>query len=146
LQSVYNYQRVIIDAFTEVINRVSKVENFGKGIEIKKQQVESLKVSVAVASNLFQFARVNFRLDARRFKSFRARNRRPDPRKTLVGESGSDGVWGIGRSRTQVNTHAWRRNHLPGGKLAGIIADRRFDPRLSNHPILISATGEHRSE
>src|SRR5262249_9641295 len=39
LQSVYNYQRVIINAFTEVINRVAKVENFGKSIEIKKQQV-----------------------------------------------------------------------------------------------------------
>jgi outer membrane protein TolC len=28
LQSVYNYQRAILNAFTEVINRVSMVENY----------------------------------------------------------------------------------------------------------------------
>ena len=46
LQAVYNYQRVILNAFTEVINRVSKVENYSKSIEIKKQQVEALEASV----------------------------------------------------------------------------------------------------
>ena len=39
LQTVYNYQRVIINAVTEVINRLSKVENYRRSIEIKKQQV-----------------------------------------------------------------------------------------------------------
>ena len=39
LESVYNYQRVILNAFTEVVNRVSMVENYGKSIEIKKQQL-----------------------------------------------------------------------------------------------------------
>ncbi len=48
LQSVYNYQRVILNAFTEVINRVSMVENYSKSIEIKKQQLESLEASVDV--------------------------------------------------------------------------------------------------
>ena len=42
LQTVYNYQRVILNAFTEVTNRLSKVENYRKSIEIKKQQLESL--------------------------------------------------------------------------------------------------------
>ena len=46
LQAVYNYQRVVINAFTEVINRVSKVENYGKSIEIKKQQVQALEAAV----------------------------------------------------------------------------------------------------
>ncbi len=39
LQAVYNYQRVVLNAFTEVINRVSKVQNYSKSIEIKKQQL-----------------------------------------------------------------------------------------------------------
>ena len=54
LQTVYNYQRVILNAVTEVINRLSKVENYRKSIEIKKQQLESLEASVVAASSLFQ--------------------------------------------------------------------------------------------
>ena len=60
LQSVYNYQRVILNAFTEVVNRVSKVQNYSKSIEIKKQQLESLEAAVDVASKLFQPARVEY--------------------------------------------------------------------------------------
>jgi len=60
LQSVYNYQRVILNAFTEVINRLSKVENYRKSLEIKKQQLESLEASVEAASRLFQSARAEY--------------------------------------------------------------------------------------
>ena len=60
LESVYNYQRVILNAFTEVVNRVSMVENYGKSIEIKKQQLASLEASVESASKLFQNARVEY--------------------------------------------------------------------------------------
>jgi len=35
LQSVYNYQRVIPNAFTEVVTRVNMAENYRKSIEIK---------------------------------------------------------------------------------------------------------------
>jgi multidrug efflux system outer membrane protein len=52
LQSLYNYQRVILNAFTEVVNRVSKVQNYSKSIEIKKEQVKSLVASVDLASKL----------------------------------------------------------------------------------------------
>jgi outer membrane protein, multidrug efflux system len=60
LQSVYNYQRAILNAFTEVINRVSKAENYRQSIEIKKQQLESLQASVDIASKLFQNARAEY--------------------------------------------------------------------------------------
>ena len=60
LQTIYNYQRVILNAFTEVINRVSMVEKYSKSIEIKKQQLASLEASVDVASNLFQNARTEY--------------------------------------------------------------------------------------
>jgi outer membrane protein TolC len=60
LESVYNYQRAILTAFTEVVNRVSRVENYSKSIEIKKQQLESLEASVDAASKLFQSARVEY--------------------------------------------------------------------------------------
>lgn len=60
LQAIYNYQRVVLNAFTEVINRVNMVENYSKSIEIKKQQLESLESSVQVAGNLFQNARTEY--------------------------------------------------------------------------------------
>jgi outer membrane protein TolC len=60
LQAVYNYQRVTLNAFTEVVNRVSMVENYRKSIEIKKQQLESLEASVDSATKLFQGARVEY--------------------------------------------------------------------------------------
>jgi len=60
LQRVYDYQRVVLNAFTEVINRLAKVENYGRSIEIKKQQLEALEASVASATLLFQNARVEY--------------------------------------------------------------------------------------
>jgi len=60
LQSVYNYQRVILNAYTEVTNRLSKVENYGKSIEIKQLQLQALEESVDVASRLFQSARADY--------------------------------------------------------------------------------------
>ncbi len=60
LESIYNYQRVVLNAFTEVINRVSMVENYTKSINIKQQQLKSLEESVASASDLFQNARAEY--------------------------------------------------------------------------------------
>jgi multidrug efflux system outer membrane protein len=57
LESVYNYQRVVLNAFTEVVNRMYMVENYSKSIAIKKQQVQSLEAAVEAASKLFQAAR-----------------------------------------------------------------------------------------
>ncbi len=60
LESVYNYQRVILDAFTEVVNRLSKVEKYRQSIEIKKQQLQSLEAAVKTANQLFQNARIEY--------------------------------------------------------------------------------------
>jgi NodT family efflux transporter outer membrane factor (OMF) lipoprotein len=57
LQSVYDYQRVVLNAFTEVVNRVSRVENYRRSIEIKKQQLDSLQAAVEFANKLFLAAR-----------------------------------------------------------------------------------------
>ncbi len=60
LQAVYDYQQTILMAFTEVINRVSKAENYAQSIEIKKQQLAALDSSVENATNLFQNARAEY--------------------------------------------------------------------------------------
>lgn len=60
LQAVYNYQRTVLNAFTEVMNYMSKVEKYGQSIEIKKQQLVSLEASVDQATKLFQSARAEY--------------------------------------------------------------------------------------
>ncbi len=60
LQSIYNYQRVVLNAFTEVVNRVSAEDNYRKSIEIKKQQLQALEASVDAATQLFQNARAEY--------------------------------------------------------------------------------------
>ena len=60
LKAVYNYQRTVLNAFTEVINRMAKVDNYGRSLEIKRQQLESLEASVDVATKLFQNARAEY--------------------------------------------------------------------------------------
>ncbi|CAN5408111.1 N/A [soil metagenome] len=60
LQSIYEYQRVILTAFTEVINMMAAVENYRQSIEIKKQQLASLEASVDTATKLFQNARAEY--------------------------------------------------------------------------------------
>lgn len=60
LQAVYNYQQVVLNAFTEVVNRMSKVNNYGQSIAIKRQQLQALEASVENATKLFQNARVDY--------------------------------------------------------------------------------------
>lgn len=60
LQSIYNYQRIVLNAYTEVVNSMSMAENYRKSIEIKKQQLESLEASVDTATQLFQNARAEY--------------------------------------------------------------------------------------
>ncbi len=60
LQAVYDYQRTVLNAYTEVVNQLSKVDNYAKSIEIKKRQLESLEASVDSATKLFQNARAEY--------------------------------------------------------------------------------------
>jgi NodT family efflux transporter outer membrane factor (OMF) lipoprotein len=60
LQALYDYQRTILNAFTEVINRVSRVQNYSQSLTLKRQQLTSLESAVDVAGKLFQNARVEY--------------------------------------------------------------------------------------
>jgi NodT family efflux transporter outer membrane factor (OMF) lipoprotein len=63
LESVYNYQRVILEAFAELINRLSAVENYSRSIEIRRQQLQALEAAVTAATKLFQLPREKTRVD-----------------------------------------------------------------------------------
>ena len=60
LQRLYDYQRTVLNAFTEVINRIAKVQNYSDAIELKKQQLASLESSVENATFLFKNARAEY--------------------------------------------------------------------------------------
>lgn len=57
LQAVYDYQRTVLNAFTEVINYITAVQNYGQSIVVKQEQLRALEKSVQVANDLFQSAR-----------------------------------------------------------------------------------------
>jgi multidrug efflux system outer membrane protein len=60
LEAVYNYQRVILNAFTEVVNRMTMAENSRKSIELRKQQLKALELSIDLARPLFQTVRMPY--------------------------------------------------------------------------------------
>jgi NodT family efflux transporter outer membrane factor (OMF) lipoprotein len=60
LQALYDYQRTILTAHIEVVNFMTKVDNFRQSIEVKRQQVAALEASVDSATKLFQNARAEY--------------------------------------------------------------------------------------
>ena len=60
LQAIYNYQQTVLEAHIEVVNHMTKVENFRRSIELKTKQLDALEKSVEVASRLFQNARAEY--------------------------------------------------------------------------------------
>lgn len=60
LQEVYNYERTILNAYVDVVNQLSRVQNFAKSYETKKQQVDILVQSVDISNNLFRSARADY--------------------------------------------------------------------------------------
>ncbi len=60
LQAVYDYQQTVLTAHIEVVNFLTKVENYRESIEFKKRQLEALEASVAAADQLFQNARAEY--------------------------------------------------------------------------------------
>jgi len=60
LQALYDYQRILLNAFIEVVNQVNGVQNYTDSITLKSQQVRALERSVDIANLLFQNARIEY--------------------------------------------------------------------------------------
>lgn len=60
IQALYNYQRVILIAFLEVSNQLSRIDNLEKSYDLKSKQVAALDKSISVSSDLFKSARVDY--------------------------------------------------------------------------------------
>ncbi|MCB9251381.1 MAG: TolC family protein [Flavobacteriales bacterium] len=60
IQAVYNYERTILNAYLDVLNQMSKIENYTKSFETKKNEVDLLIQSVTIANSLFNAARADY--------------------------------------------------------------------------------------
>lgn len=60
LQAVFNYERTLLQSFTDVANQLVKFENLQKSYDLQEQQVATLGRSVEVSNVLFQSARADY--------------------------------------------------------------------------------------
>lgn len=60
LQALYNYERTILNAYLEVSNQLSKIDNLEKSYDLKSQQVAALNRSIEASNDLFKSARVDY--------------------------------------------------------------------------------------
>ena len=60
IQSVYNYERTILNAYIEVANQVTNMSNLERSYDLKAQEVEALNESVTISNNLFRSARADY--------------------------------------------------------------------------------------
>jgi efflux transporter, outer membrane factor (OMF) lipoprotein, NodT family len=60
LQAVYEYEKAILNAYIEVANQLSNINNLKKSYELKDGQVQALTQSIDLSTRLFQSARVEY--------------------------------------------------------------------------------------
>lgn len=60
IQAVYEYERVILNAYIEVINQLASIHNLKQGYDLKAQEVQVLTKSISVANDLFKSAKADY--------------------------------------------------------------------------------------
>ncbi|AEA42147.1 TolC family protein [Fluviicola taffensis] len=60
IQTVYSYEKTILNAYIEVVNRMSKIDNLKNSYDLKQQQVDALTQSITISTNLFKSAKADY--------------------------------------------------------------------------------------
>lgn len=60
IQTVYNYERTILNAYVEVANQLAKINNLEKSYDLKSKQVAALTQSITISNDLFKSARADY--------------------------------------------------------------------------------------
>jgi outer membrane protein TolC len=60
IQTVFEYEQTILNAYTEVVNQMSKIDNLQQSFKLKEDQVKALNESIDIANQLFQSARADY--------------------------------------------------------------------------------------
>jgi NodT family efflux transporter outer membrane factor (OMF) lipoprotein len=60
IQSIYNYERTILNAYIEVANQLSNINNLQRSYDFRTQQVAALTESIDISTRLFKSARADY--------------------------------------------------------------------------------------
>jgi outer membrane protein, multidrug efflux system len=60
VQAVYDYERTVLNAYVEVVNQLSNINNLRNSYDLRAQQVEALSSSITISTNLFRSARADY--------------------------------------------------------------------------------------
>ena len=60
IQAVLNYEKTLLQAFTDVANQLALIDNLQKSYDLRAKQVETLGRSVETSNILFQSARADY--------------------------------------------------------------------------------------
>ena len=60
VQAVYNYERAILNAHIEVVNKLSSINNLKKSYDLKSKQVQALTEAIDISNTLFKSARADY--------------------------------------------------------------------------------------
>jgi NodT family efflux transporter outer membrane factor (OMF) lipoprotein len=60
IQSLFNYEKTVLNAFLEVSNQVSKISNLDKNYNLKTLRVDALNKSISASNDLFKSARIDY--------------------------------------------------------------------------------------
>ena len=60
IQVLYDYERTVLNAYFEVSNQISRIDNLDKNYSLKLQRVNALQKSIDASNDLFKSARVDY--------------------------------------------------------------------------------------
>lgn len=60
MQAVYDYEQTVLNAYVEVVNQLSNIQNLRNSYDLRQQQVEALSSSITISNNLFRSARADY--------------------------------------------------------------------------------------
>ncbi len=60
VQAVYQYEQTVLQAYTDVLNQLNKLENYANSFTVKRREVDILSESVNIANSLFRYAKADY--------------------------------------------------------------------------------------
>ena len=60
IQSVYFYEQTLLQAYIDVLNQITKLDNYSKSLNTKSKEVKVLEESVSIANDLFKYAKADY--------------------------------------------------------------------------------------
>ncbi|MFT4860678.1 MAG: multidrug efflux system outer membrane protein, partial [Algoriphagus sp.] len=60
IQAIYKYEQTIINAYVEVMNQLSSIDNLNNTYGLQSRQVEALSESVSISNELFNSTRADY--------------------------------------------------------------------------------------